>query len=833
MSSAASGGAAAAPQSPGAPPRPRKGPIRRLLGWVGYRIPRETDEERTESGFAADIRFGAAYFVAACLLGAAFAIFWLWMTRSEPIQPGGDPSTWIATSYYFIGVPAPTGVAPLAYPPAAFPFVGIAVWAGGGPLVGGRIFMATMIALLGPAGYLFGRAVLQRPSLALLSAGLLIAEPDFQQLYYFGGFPNMFAYLFLLLALAYLLRWLRSRRPSHLFVFWVSVTLVVLSHSLTAAILAGTVALLLVALLLLRRLPRGFLLSRAGAAGAAILGVGTVAYYGGTAVLGVQHPSYLSSSSLGGAKNALIPTVLRPFYLDTIVGALEHQTVTISVDQALAFIVITSLIVLGLFLLLFWKRPTWLTLPWLVLAGSFLTVFAGTLAGYVENIPVDYRRFPYFLYGPVIVTVLLFVDTGLTLAMRPPSVQRLPAPAAPHLRVRVRRPLRWRGWVEPILLAVCVVAILASAQYYTLPAAEGYEAYFTEYGHDQQFVNAMQALVATGIAGNIMSTTAEVAHWPSTLTSRTTYDPSAFGANSYANSLVVQGETTGLVLANRFTVDNGLVGGSLPGIMPGDFNASPVFGAFTQNVYQPILQFPTPSFEVGLVGGPLELFVPPGTGAPPVTSVDGGTGYSINFSAPGAILTETVVAVPQTTTVNVTFAVQQSGPAALTFLQVRAGDTPGVIGIIGNGTMPGSFDWYSNTTYGNFTTVGTAAPSSSLSKVIPANLTTGAAAQAVLRAAAPNQTLGVPSLSFTLSLSVPSADNEAVGLPTWLNADQVWQNLSVRFLLLFNGSVQSRPLTESYYQTEYGAALVAWQGPYRVMVLPQPLAGPPWPIPTG
>ncbi len=109
------------------------------------------------------MRHDWAYLLAAAVLGLAFAALWWWIVKDQPIQPGDDPSTWIATSYYFIGVPAPSGVQPLAYPPAAFPFVGVEVWVGGGPLLGGRIFMAAMIALLGPVAYLFGRAILKMP----------------------------------------------------------------------------------------------------------------------------------------------------------------------------------------------------------------------------------------------------------------------------------------------------------------------------------------------------------------------------------------------------------------------------------------------------------------------------------------------------------------------------------------------------------------------------------------------------------------------------------------------------------------------------------------------
>ncbi len=777
------------------------------------------------------MRHDWAYLLAAAVLGLAFAALWWWIVKDQPIQPGDDPSTWIATSYYFIGVPAPSGVQPLAYPPAAFPFVGVAVWVGGGPLLGGRIFMAAMIALLGPVAYLFGRAILKMPSLALLGTGLLLAEPDFQQLYYFGGFPNVFAFLFMLLAVTYFVRWLRDRRSSHLLIFWVAAAVSILSHSLTAAVLAGTLAFVVVALILLRRLPRGFLVSRAGAVGAAILVVGVGAYYGLTGIIGVKHPSYLSSGTLGGTKSQLVPTVLRPFYLASILSGIEHQTVTLTANQSLGFMVFLSLVILLLFLLALWKRPDWISIGWLVLAATVLTVFAGTVGGYVANLPVDYRRFPYFLYLPIILALLLFLDGGLEYAMRRRAPRRLPAPVVGVRRapVRSRPPLAWRRWVEPALLAFAVVAILVSVQFYTVPAATSYEAYYTEFGHDQDFLNAINGLQATGIPGNIVSTTPLIGHWPSTLTTRTTYDPAALGGNSYLAAQIIQGETAEITVANRIAVTNGQVAATLPGIEAGDFNAAPVIGAFNQNIYQPMLELPTGSFEAGSIKGPVTFFAPSGSAAPPISPIDNGSGFTMTFHGIGANLTETVVAVPNTSTVTVSLTATQVGPTPLSFFQVRVGGPANISNAITNGTAPGSFEWYTNTSsYGNFSAAATVTPASALTGIVPVNNSTGALALAIVHASAPNETSGASQLTVTISVTDPTASNLIQGLGPYILADQVWQSWSIRFVLLFNNSTASRPLTRTYYQTEYGATFVIGSGPYSIMLLPSPYGGPPW-----
>lgn len=200
----------------------------------------------------------------------------------------------------------------------------------------------------------------------------------------------------------------------------------------------------------------------------------------------------------------------------------------------------------------------------------------------------------------------------------------------------------------------------------------------------------------------------------------------------------------------------------------------------------------------------------------------------MTFVGPGANLTETVVALPGTSTVNITFvATHAVGASNLSFVQVRLGAATNTTGFITYGPAPATFEWYTNTSlFGNFSAIGSLSPSSALTGVVPFNNTTGALPIAILHANATNASSGAASIGFTVSITDPTANNIVNGLGPYIESDRAWAGWSIRFILLFSNSSQSRPLDRSYYQTEYGATLIDSAGPYSVMLLPSPYGGP-------
>src|SRR5215469_6884808 len=130
-----SDGGATAPR--GSLPTRAVGLVRRLAGdlvaWLKRVFPADTTEPRTRSGYTTDSRRESWYWLVALAIAIGFAALWEWIVRVQPVPPGGDPSTWLITGYAFVGLQTTAGVQPLAYPPLAFPFVGLAVLLGQGP----------------------------------------------------------------------------------------------------------------------------------------------------------------------------------------------------------------------------------------------------------------------------------------------------------------------------------------------------------------------------------------------------------------------------------------------------------------------------------------------------------------------------------------------------------------------------------------------------------------------------------------------------------------------------------------------------------------------------
>lgn len=814
--------AAARPRAP--PPRapppasPRIGPLRRL---GRYLFPRDTDEPRTRSGFATEAPREWIYWLFAVGIGAGLAALWWWTTLSSPVPPGDDPSTWITTSYPYVGLAFPSGVSLLGYPPASFPFIGTAVILGGGPLTGGRIFTTGIFVALGLSTYLMGRTLLRRPSLALLAEGLLIAEPDFQQIFYFGGYPNLFAMVFMTLALSFFVMFLRSRRPEFLILFWTTATVCVLSHSLTAAIMAGSLALLALGLMIVGRLPRTVLLSRAGLTGLGIAVVGVGGYYGATRLLQIGHPVYLASTSAISG----VTSVLLPFHFSTLVHLVTGGSIAFDTPTTLEILLLMAGTILTAVFVLRLLEPNWLTTPWLVVSASLLAIFVEILVGAELSIATDYRRFPYFLYTPFIFGLLLAVEAAVDRWWP----VRAAAPAAAKGAARPMR--RWRldgarrRWGEPVLLGVGLVVVLVAAEYYTLPASSNYMSYYTLYAHDSAFLSAMNALIASQIPGNIVSTSPYSGHWPSTLSSRLTYVPAPVGSISadFSPPEVLAEEETEVTLANRYFATNSLVGVGIPGISGETFNGTPIYGAFANATYQEILRVPPSSLEFGLANGTIVTPYPAFSPAPPVLPIEGGLGYELIYTGYGATMVETVVTVPglpvAAVSLNVTSTV--AGASLISFVQVRIGIVTGVPSRLVAGAAPGSFTWNVSTKVGGFTAYGNTTPASSLSKVIPFNSTTGVNPAVVFRTNATNQSVGTGSLGVTFTLDTPVASNVLTTLGPWISSDQTWANWSVRFILQFNGTTSLSLITPGYLQAEYGAALYARGGQWTVYLLPQ------------
>jgi len=807
-------------------PAPTRRPsfAHRGLRWVGRRFPVETSEPRTESGFAADVPRTWPFTVLALAVAAGFAGLWLWVAQTYPLPPGEDPATWLLTSYAYVGLPHASVTSLYGYPPASFPVLGLSVLAGGGPLLGARIYTSGAIIVLGFATYHLGRTLLQRPSLAVVAEGLLLAEPHFEQIYYFGGYPNLFALICATFAVGFFVRYLRDRRPLHLYAFWLGVTLTVLSHSLTAAILAATIVFLFAALLIVGRFPRAVFASRAGGLGLLTLFGGLGAYYGVTQLSGIGHPTYLQANS-ATASSSLLPSALQPFYLSSAWDYLTNTNPQLSSGQALAFILIASGFMLVAFLYLRIRRPSYLTTPWLVLEASFLAAFAGIVAGLVLGITTDYRRYQYFLYTPAILLPLYVFDILLSGA-RPATEPRptpVREPVVPNGRRRLTSAERRNGQLDVVIAFLTVLLLLGVAQNFTLPNAQTYETYYGKIGHDRDFLAAMNAITNSGIDGNILSSTIFTGHWPSAVTgTRITYVVSFLAGNSqqYTATQVYDAELTSLTLGERYSTTNSYLVGSVPGLAQGNFNSTADIGAFTFDVYRQLIRLPSSTITIGFPNGTTVVIAPSNTSGPAVVPSVDGFGYSLEFVTHWANVTETVRMGVGSPSATITLSATATAGVPIAYLSARlTGFTGGRFNVI-PGSVADSFVWNTTSRTGNLSTFGNVTPAGALAKITPFTNASGVPATVLLRASAPNASVGAASLALAVNVTTPGLVNVFPRPIGWISSDQLWTQWAARFVMTYNGSGQGGIPLDIYLQSEYAASTFDVHGPWTVLLLP-------------
>ncbi|MFZ3355125.1 MAG: hypothetical protein WA549_00025, partial [Thermoplasmata archaeon] len=351
----------------------------------------------------------AGGWIAALGIARAFAAFVEYLYLVAPVPLGGDSGTWTALSYPFIFYPHPSEIVPFGYPPGLFPLLGFFVLLGGGPLVGPRIYLGFAIVLLGLSTYVLGRSLFHFRISGLLVEALLFATVPFDRLFFFGGYPTILALIFTNLALAFGVRFIRGRRPLHLFFFWLAVGATVLTHEFVGAALVVTLVIAGFFLLIKRQLPASLIFSPAGAAGVTLAGVGGGAFYLGVRLEHIPQNNYLASNALGHLRFPISP-VLYPLHLQSFGGLFGYQlikTPTGSFEIAAGF---AAIVFLGMLALAVWW-PRYLTPSLVVVMASILAVIAMALAGWILSIYTDYRRFAYSLELPFLLIGMLAFDT--------------------------------------------------------------------------------------------------------------------------------------------------------------------------------------------------------------------------------------------------------------------------------------------------------------------------------------------------------------------------------------------------------------------------------------
>ncbi len=777
----------------------------------------------------------ASGWIAALGIAIAFAAIVEWLSLIAPVPLGGDTGTWTALSYPFIFYPHPSEIVPFGYPPLMFPILGFFVQLGGGPLVGPRLYLGFVTILLGLSVYVLGRSVFRFRVSAVLAEALLFVTVPFDRLFFFGGYPTLLGLVFFNLSLAFGLRYLRARRPAHLLYFWLGFGATLLTHEFVGLSLVVTVAIAGFFLLLKRQLPASMFVSRAGAVGMAVAGLGIGGYYLGTRFFHIAQNNYLKTNVLGHLRFPL-SAVLYPLHLQALGGVIGFQQIK-TADGSFAIATAFSAIVFVTMLVLAWRRPRYLTPSVIVVASSVLAILAMAIGGWILSIYTDYRRFAYSLYLPFLLVGLLGYDTIFfwcsaparapgAPAARAPSAAVPIATAAPAARAPPRRSPRVRRRPATLVptVAVCgLVVVLLAGGVFAYPGLVGYQKQYSGSLHSWQYVRAMEAIQQSGIPGSILSISGGATlHWTYAMTDRNVYAPTIVSGFIFKSGRVQDDQLAYFPFHYRTVVSNGIEFVGAPGSVPVYFDASPAYGALRLGTPTSIFNFVPDAFVVTLENGTSVPAWHLGA-AVPATSYTNGTDPTLTFryATPEYNLTVTSTVVPNGPVyVNVS---AQAVPGSL-LREVSAGLRSAVPALPRPQVSPGGGAFLWNVGVKNFLSVETEGTVASPGvATIPFGSSSQPSSVALRFSTTSASPYGSGSLNLSIVLLTPGANSLGSPLPAVITTPGVLAGWQTRFVLLNNITKAIQRGEEAYFIYEFGATILFRDSPWEVLLLPSPV----------
>ena len=797
----------AAERRPAAPPPARPGRIDRLFG----RPPPPSDPPDGIPRLPGLREPENLYLAYAFLLSVAIAIVLEWVISAAPIPPGGDPGQWISSSYPWIHATYPSQVIFLGYPPLLFPLLGALVLLGGGPIAAGQLFVGIGAILLGVSTYVFARAVLHRPILALLVEGFALLNAPFMRLFFFGAYPTVLALVFMNLAFAAFLRWMGSYRPIYLFAAWVLLAATLLTHSLVGLVAVGALGFSALVLLAQRSLPKEVLFSREGFAGAGIFVTSVAGYYLGTRFAGIQHPNYLSVNALGRSKTNL-SQLLYPFHLSSLPGVFGHHAYFTGSE---AFGVAIAFAVLIFFTIAFLAARRRLPTPALLQGALILAVVAVGIVGWILSIVTDYRRFAYLLYTPVTLAVAYVFDylTGVFLTPQPLD------PSSPTRPSSLRRSRIVRADGVGITIAVVgIVGLLVLGYGTTVPALKTYETAYTGSPHSPQYLGAISKINHDGRAGSVLTDNTASARWTRALTDRNTYSNAQPTDFVFYGQQILDDERAIFAYNNLYGVTDGVTSATLAGLNASAIVYAPAYNAMREGVSLPIFGLRADSLAVTLanqshLNRTHPTYLMDASNLPTFEFLAPGQPYfELVYRTPTVELVEVVGPHPPADGFSINLTVTALGGA---HLQRLSGLIQSLNGFGKISTVKGSNQFLfrnaglgpGGTFYTNVTLQGGVG-------AVFSNATGGSSALSVNFSVLQP---GARTLSVVLYATTPGANNLIPDLPPILSANSIFANWSAAYVLLDqNGSGYLGKFTD-----QIGASVLGVYGEWIVLSMPR------------
>jgi hypothetical protein len=767
--------------------------------------------------------------IAALGIAVVFATVVEWLSLVAPVPMGGDTGTWTALSYPFIGYPHPSEIVPFGYPPLLFPLLGFFVQVGGGPLVGARIYLAFVTLLLGLSTYVLGRSLFQFRVTALLAEALLFATVPFDRLFFFGGYPTLLALVFMNLALAFGVRYIRARQPIHAVYFWVATAATLLTHEFIGLALVVTLAGMSLFLLIKRQFPWSIVGSRAGAASAAFASLAVGAFYVGVRIAHVPQNNYLATNVLAHTRFA-ISAVLYPLRVQAFGGVIGYHLIK-TASGSFAIATATALVIFFVMLAAAIYRPKYLTPSWIVVGSAILAVLAMAIGGWILNIYTDYRRFAYALYLPYILAGLLAFDTVFRWCSAPLDHSTTAVPPASEVsassRSRLRRDSSARSRAPALtsIVAVCGAAIvIVAGGVYTYPGLVSFQHQYTGSLHSWQYVHAMESISDSGIPGSVLSLSGGATlHWTFAMTNRNVYSPTIVSGFVFKQSRVIDDQLAYFPFHYVLATSNGVQYVAIPGNTSEFFTGSPVFGALRFGTPTSIFTFPPDAFIVTLADGTV---VPAYTAGGPLPSIMVTSGavpsLVIRYVTPYYTLNVTSTSVPGGTT-YVNSSASATTTVGLRELSTGIRQLPGFTNSPKTSVSGNSFVFnIGQSTFRSVITSGTVMAPATVA-LGSASVVNPASVNLKLDSLSTNPVGGSTNLSISTTLTVPASNSLGSDIPTVLSSAAILNNWDVRFVVLNN---ITRPLEQSiqqFFVLEFGATVYFQQSPWEVLLLPQPV----------
>jgi hypothetical protein len=773
----------------------------------------------------------------ACVITLSAAIWIYVLQLASPIPPGSDPGNWISISYAYIGGHYPGQVSPYGYPPLLFPILGALVLITGSPITTGHLIIPILITALGLTTYALSRAILRSVILSLALVSLLLLDPYFMTLFFWGALPNLLAFVFTNLSLLGLVWTGTHGSTKGIAFFWIFGAATILSHSLGGLGLFGIAAVVLLLSMFVpgsfRRVAKGAVVGDAPSllmrrllfsAPGYYFALAFVALVGGWYIvihaLGVVGPGYFTPGS------AVQPATFGQFLRNVLPG------LTLGKLVVFYLLVMLVIVVLSLFGGLLFLRPRWISTPLLVLLGAWVAIPGIAIVGWILSVSTDYHRFGFLLVIPAGLSIAFLVDRlwvsrlpGLRLVTTNPE-PALPTPSDPELRpfpptVQVSP----RGRVAFLGVLVVVLVVLAASA--AGPTYVRYVANNSGTSHDQDFLDALNAIDHSGKPGSVLTIKGNL-KWTWAITHRSAYAPRPGNAFLFYPVQITDSVLSYFALTSRDAVTNGLVSASLRGTNATYTDGIPDFSAFQGGGLSAVGELAPQFVTVTLVGAVNGTHFNEGLNGPPSYTAPSGPGAPafISYVEPGFTFQQAIQVVPGSPMVYVNSSVHSTGADLIAGVQEVLTAPAGLEANTQlSPAIPGSFEWQPyGLDYLGLMTLGSVVPATSLEGVSDFYPPAGEAAAIfdfTPSSSAPNSTV-----TGSLEIATPHASGSAPGLPPVVNTLQVWNQLDVQFILIpnlqsFSLYAGSFLLNEGNYLThEFGCKTYYSNGEWTVLTVP-------------